>query len=367
MTEEAIKLSEIFITDRTSAETDDRCGMKFWLYKKEADAGIVPKEEPLALSLGRQTHEDLALLAEMRDISPAGLSAVVDPILGALTEEDRFQQDKMELLYRRLGWFVAYGLFIEPGIRARYENVHIEKEIILDRTPLWVAVTPDRVLRNRESGKLEYREYKTSISASQKWMQSWHFAIQLHIGIAAIGEELGEKVNFAQVQALMKGDYSSVDHRLVHPYAWGYRNSKTSEWTHSYLQAKGSDWEPMPVWEYPGGLVAWVIKCGKEVAEQQFPYSPPVFLNARMLDEWVTRRTARERQVRIVTPLCRENPTLKSIYFEKRTSQCRPAFGDACPYLRVCWNATLAENPLLSEDFVKRTPHHEIEIIGAEV
>src|SRR4051812_38330105 len=107
----------LFYEDRSAAETDDRCGMRYWWNRLEGGKGIVPKEEPLALLLGRETHLDLAQVAQMEDISPAVIQEAINDILKDITEEDKQFQKKMELVYRRVGWLAAFALFIEPGIR----------------------------------------------------------------------------------------------------------------------------------------------------------------------------------------------------------------------------------------------------------
>src|ERR1051326_8529564 len=218
----------IYLEDRSGAELDDKCGMAYWWNRKAGPKklGIVPKEAALALRIGAETHNDLLTVAKMPSVHRDAVAEMVQEILNGVAEDakDPTNQGKMELLYRRLGWFVAFALFIEPGIRARYETILVEDELILDRDPLWVAVTPDRILKHRDDGRLEYREYKTTISASQKWLQSWHFALQLHLGLAAASEELEQKINFAQVMGLMKGNLSAADKRLIHPYVWGFYN-----------------------------------------------------------------------------------------------------------------------------------------------
>jgi hypothetical protein len=367
-----VKLDKaIYLTDRSAAETDDTCGMKFWWNRLEGNRGIVPKEDQLPLLIGRETHSDLEAITRMdsEELSPEGLEAVTGEILDHLTLADRQNQKLMEMVYRRLGWLVGFALYIEPKIRKRYETVGVEKEIILDRSPLWVAVTPDRVLRDKTDGHLEYLEYKTTISASQKWLNSWIYQIQLHIGLAALSEELGEKIQFAQIMGLMKGnsgwgDAVEKQGRLHHPYVWGYYNGDTKAWTWDYNQARASNWSPLPVWEYEGGIVKWVQLAGLEVALQQFPFSPPVFLNSRLLDKWVERRLSREMMIRAVKEPARENPTLKNIHFPMIQSRCKPPFGDQCQYLKACWNAETNLNPLGSGDFIERVPHHEMEIVG---
>ena len=211
---------KIYYEDRSGAELDDRCGQAYFWNRIFNGHGIVRIGEPLALAVGRATHEDIGSLGEMKDISPAGLQEAIDGILENIREEDKQNVSKMEILYRRLGWLAAWGLYMEPKIREVYDHVSVEAELILDRDPLWVGVTPDRVLRDRSSGKLVYKELKTTITANYKWLQSWAFMPQLHIGMAAIGEELEERVAHSQIVGLMKGYYDK-DQKLRHPYVWG--------------------------------------------------------------------------------------------------------------------------------------------------
>lgn len=351
-----------YLTNRTASETDDKCPRKFWLSQKEGGKGIVPVTEALPLLVGREIHEDLSTLATIEDLSAQNLQDLIDGILSDLPADARDHQSKLEMVYRRAGWIAAWGLFIEPTIRAHWTNVSIEKEIILDRSPLWVAVTPDRVVQNKaHPDRLKYIEYKSTITAKKQWLDSWMYQIQLHTSLAAVNEELKKKVGYATVVGLLKGSYSPADNRLLHPYVWGYYNSQSGAWTHDYNKSRSSNWEPMPVWEYPGGVVEWVQKCGEEVARAQFPTSPPVTLNKRMLNEWVTRRLAREKQIRVVQDLCQTDLKARSVFFPMIQSQCRPAFGDPCPYIRPCWTAGF--DPKNDPDFEVRKPHHDLEVI----
>lgn len=354
----------IFLTDRSAAELDDKCGMAFYWNRLHGGMGIVPKVDAVALRIGAEIHKDLATIAEMPDISPEAIQAAIDELTSTITLEDHIETKRMEMLYRRLGWLAAFALYIEPGIRRVYENVAIEEEIVLDRDPLWVVTTPDRLLRHRDSGIIEYREYKSTISAGYKWMESWPYAIQLHIGLAAAEEDRDVPVKFAQVMGLLKG-WTSEDGKLMHPYTWAYQNTKNGAWSCTY--ERGSEWIKVPVWDYPGGVVKWVQFCGEDIARAQFPHSRPVFLNKPMLDDWVQRRLRRERQIHgLGKDNIKASHALKVMYFEKRTRNCKPPFGDACPYLGPCWNAAIAEDPLKTGDFEVRTPHHEMEIIGVE-
>lgn len=360
------KQSVVLLDDRSGAEIDDKCGMMYWMNRIEGGIGISPTKKALPLLIGSETHNDLATIAKMSDIRPEAISELVDDLLSELTPAQRENTTAMELFYRRLGWLVAFALYMEPRIRAEWDNVWIEDELILKRDPLYVPVTPDRILRSKkDSDHLIYKEYKTVTRAWSSWVQSWQFAIQLHIGIAAAQEELGQTINYAQVMGLQKGYYSQADDRLNHPYTWGYYNERTSEWEHRYDFARDKAWVKMPVWEYPGGIVKWVQLCGEEVGLGQFPHSAPVFLNPRMLDEWVARRKRRQFQIKGVRERCRTDEKLRAIYFERRQAQCRsPYTREACPYLLACWNAEVNANPLAHPDYEPRQPHHEVEIVG---
>ena len=120
---------------------------------------------------------------------------------------------------------------------------------------------------------------------------------------------------------------------------------------------------PRPVWEYDGGILEWVSKLGKEVADTQFAFSPPIFLNERLLDDLVRARTRREQLISIVRSGCQTNPDLRAIHFEPRFSECSPAIGSPCAYLAACHNETINRDPIRSGLFVKRIPHHDVEIL----
>jgi len=364
---------KIYITDRSAAETDDTCGWKFYLNRIEGGIGVVPAEDPIYFKIGRETHEDLAKIAEMPDISAAAIDGVVGGILNQGWLNDKDDVSKLELTYRRVGWLTAFALFIEPQIRAKYNNVHIEKEIILDRTPLWVACTPDRLLEDKESGALCYKEWKSVKYANAAWVAHWQYAIQLHIGIKAAMEELNRPIAFGQVMGLVKGQ-ASKDGHLSHPYVWGYHNEKKDQWSCSWDDGKKSGWALTPVWKYPFGVVSWVKKvCGPEVAKAQFPHSAPVFLNERMLDGWVEARTHRETRIEFFKSAINdaevllsddERSKLRNTFFPKRLAQCRPQIGSPCEYLMACWNAETASDPCGKGVYVPRVPHHEVEIIS---
>jgi hypothetical protein len=352
---ESTEKSEILLTDRSGCELDDRCKMAFWWNRKEGGSGIVSTQEQKELTVGTEIHDDLDWASKW-DLSERSLTERINELQRPGSQG--LGLNAQESLQRRCGWLVAYCLYLEPRVREKYEDIRTEGEVVLDRYPLWVAVTPDRVLRDRATGKVVYREYKSALSASYKWMQSWKYAIQLHLGMKALEEELGEKIGFSQIMALMKGDEKQG--RLHHPYVYGWFNEGTQKWSAKYMP--GNAWSPRPTWEYEGGIIEWVKFCGEQIAIEQFPHSEPVFLNEVMLDEWITARTHRMRVVKEVVDICRDSWQHRLIYFPPTLASCRPAYGATCQYLPICWNAEARVDPLRRDDFKKREPHHIIEL-----
>src|SRR3990167_5087705 len=348
--------SPILLTDRTTIETDWTCGQKRYWYKEYGSGGIVPKDEPAYFEEGRDIHDNLANLAGNAD-PLEWTRCVVATEMARVERQNITGQLELETLYRRLGWLLAFAKWIEPGVRAEYETISVEGEVILDRAPLWIACTPDRILRRRDDGRLVYREYKTTKKTSYEWMNYWPHAVQLHLGIKAVEEEMGERMGFAHVQGLFKGYVK--EGKLRHPYTWAYSNGE--KWQKDW---KGG-WDLRPVWEYPGGLEAWVDCLGEEVSRTQCPYSAPIFLDDRLVEELVEQVRQREQAVRVYHQTdVADRAYQHQWYFPQRFSQCRPMFGSPCAYREACWNASVGADPIGSGIYVTRTPHHEVELVG---
>ena len=354
--------SRPLLTDRTTIETDQTCGMKRWWYKHEGGTGIVPAVEAKYFLDGRQYHEDFALLAEADDPLKRAkeLIEAIEEKLG--TETD---QIFLETQTRRAAWIAANGLFIEPELRLTHRTIHVEWELVLDRSPLWVAVTPDRVLERISDGKLIYRDYKGvgGWGATYNWMNHWPYAIQLHTVIAAVQEELDRPVAYAQIMGLAKGQ--ERDGKLSHPYVWAYSDG-ADEWMPVvgdgyYYEAKKKGLTKRPVWEYAGGILKWVSDLGPDVARNQFPFSAPVFLNERLLNWLVKSRTRREKELDLFGAKCQTDLDARLAHFPPNFNECRPVVGTECPYLAACHNATVNSDPLRSGMYVVRTPHHDLE------
>lgn len=338
----------IHIADMEGAEVDDTCGMKYWYSFMEGGRGIIPKDHVIPDLIDREIHNDLAAIAEMEVINPSTLQAAVDEILARLTPKDKEDQYKMELLYRRLGWLVAFALYVEPNIRATFDTIKTDRELLLNRDPLFVVTYPDRILKSKANGELSYREYVMMPPGMNRhlWLNSWQYRVRLHIGQAAAEASLKQHVTYGQVMGLSKGYYSIMDKRLVHPYVWGYYHARKEEWTHSdaVIKENASGWQMMPTWKFPGGIIAWVRMCGEAAAFAQFPMSGVVKQNMGLVEEWSDHRLHREREIKGVNGACQGNHKLRAIYFAKQTKECTTTMGEDCPYMKACWDKKLNNN-----------------------
>lgn len=340
-----------YLTDVNSSEMDDSCPMKTWHSRFEGGRGIEPKEGIVTKRILEETHADLRMLANLEDLSAENIQRICNEAVAGLTDEDYKDRQKMEFLYRRLGWFAAFATFIEPTIRGQYENVPCDSEVVLDHDPLWVIATPDRLLKHRATDELLYREYVLMPASltNRKWLQQWHYNIRAHIGMAATEDAMKVKVTFGQIMGLSEGYISTIDARLVHPYVYGYHRG--DEWSPNF-KTEDDGWKRAPIWEFTGGIVNWVTLCGRTMAENQFPFSPYIIKNAHLVDEWCARRLSRERTIRNMTDVAHTNYHIRGLHFQKHTSQCKPADGSECQFLKACWNPELKVNPFKSGDYI---------------
>lgn len=369
--EDEMKRKVIHLMDITQAEVDDTCGMRYWLSYMEGGRGMTPTLDVIPNMIEQETHNDFRTISSMPDLSADNIKKSVDDILSKLTEDDKKNQRRMELMYRRLGWLAAFALYIEPKIREQYYTILTDGEQVLNRDPLMIVTYPDRVLRSKANSEVTYREYVPMIPGvnHHNWLDSFKYRVRLHAGIAAMEEARKEHIAYGQVMGLSKGYYSLFDKRLVHPYVWGYYHAKKEEWTHSQtvVSENAAGWKQMPVWNFLGGVVAWVKMCGESVANVQFPLSGMVKQDKLFLQSWVDRRLHREREIRGVNGECYGNKKLRAIYFARRTDQCQTTVGEDCPYVKACWDKKIGAEPFKSGAFVpKRSdwPVRLTEVLG---
>lgn len=350
----------IFLTTLQEASTDDACSMKLWYSKFQRGGGLTPNASLLSDEMYQATLSDMRTIALMEDISQAAIQEMIDEILSQLSSDDHLNYRAKELLYRRLGWMSAYALFVEPQIRKIYETIDIEEEADIERESLMVRVqTGGRLLRHKQSNQIEHREFVMTATANAKWRDSWEWNIRPHLNFMAIREGLGKTLMWSRIIGLNTGFVANVENaQLHHPYVYGHFNQTTGEWTHAFKlkDEDGGTWRERPVWDYPGGLTDWVMKVGPVIAEQQFPLSPKIGLNRRLVDEWLQHRLHRERQIQSMKISAQDNPLIRNLHFPRRTDQCAPVHAAQCAFKDLCWSEPFMSAALQSTKFTVNLP-----------
>lgn len=355
----------IFVTTLKEANLDDSCPQKLWYAKFQRGSGIVPNTEILPNEMFEATLSDMQTVSLMQDISPGAIQEVIDGVLHGLSSQDLKNTRAMELLYRRLGWMAAYAIFVEPQIRKIYATIDIPDTTWIERESLRVNTpTSGRLLRNRQNGQVEHREFVLTGSANAKWRESWEWNIRPHLTLLAIREGLGQKIDFCRIIGLNTGFTSSVPGaQLHHPYVYGHFNKTTGEWSHLFklTDEDGGSWVERPVWEYGLTLIEWVIKVGATVADQQFPLSPKIPLNQRVVNLWLQRRLFRERHLQSMKVTAQDNMYLRNLHFPMKTEACAPIHSAPCAFKDLCWSEPFMSAALMSQKFTPNNPLLKVE------
>lgn len=346
-----------YVVRYEDAELDAICPMKFWHASLAGDGvGMTKKTDIVPNAIENIIHEDLRTISNMMDLSPRTITNHLEDLTSNLTYEDRQQTRFMELFYRRLGWIAAFASYIEPKIRLEYETIPTPEEIDFTIDNISIICKPDRLLRDRKTNELVYQEYlKMPLGlANRGWMDAHKYHMRLHVGMAAMNQLLNEKnglrVLKGQIRGMSEGYWSSYDKSMHHPYIQGYYSREQKEWNTEHQM--GKEWEELPVWQYPDGMVKWVHLVGEKKALQVFPLTEIVDLNLVMLDSWMAYQVYRQRQISKFATVCQTNHHLRQVHFERDTSSCRPYLNPPCTFLNACWNEEDRTQPLKSGEYV---------------
>lgn len=346
----------IYMTDLTAAFIDDRCGRQYWYRELEGGRGIMRREDVIPDQILSATYSDLHTLQilDEDDLTAPALAIVVGDLVEGLSAADRANEALMRLFYRRLGWIAAWGLYFEGIVRRCYDTIPLPETIMFERDPLKIKITPGRLLRGKGGKQVTYRTFQPTPIVTALWKGTLPYQLRPYIEAMAVQDETGIGIDQIQVVSLATG--RPYEGGLTHPYVTAYHKEGTQEWNHNFLLAKGPEWKTRPVWEYGAGVVAWVLKCGLDVANAQFSYSNSFSPLAKVVDAWVARRLHRERTILGMAGDAHGNHHLRNQHFPMNTTACAPLFEEKCPYTTLCWCHGTVLNPLASDKFVARRP-----------
>ena len=354
---------------QTSTGADWRCpraGYYGYLY---GGTGIRPIGKGLELFLGTALHDGMAAIAGgvgIDAIAAAAVKQVKEGILiepadyyAAFPEELVFANEQSALVEGLLRGFAKH---VWPRMQAEYkEVVCVERPMIYRHGPEGQFVfmaKADIIVRDKE-GQLWYIEYKSTSSNKEQWIDSWRTAVQLHSSVKAVEETLGEAVTGVIVQGLYKGYVNAG--KQTSPFCYSYFKQGSPPFTEdrfSYSYTPG--YKKYPSWEMKGGVKRWVDEMPETILAEQFPQTPPIFLNMDLIDAFFRQQEMRQGEIFAASDALREadpeaTQEILDLTFPQRFDQCFPSWGKGCPFAKLCHGRNV--DPL-AEGFEPRDNEH---------
>lgn len=360
---------DLVLYDRSRVTTDWRCPrQRYWNYEFQGK-GLSSKHTSLELFLGTTLHDGLAAIAihhlsgsvDIDLIADTARQQVLDGLLKDQTGDEGhvdFASEQASLIEGLLRGFLAHSW---PRLIAAYPTiVYIEREMTFTHDGLTFMSRPDLILADPD-GNLWYIEFKSTSSKKEGWVNSWQTAVQLHSTCLAVEETIGESVTGVIVQGLYKG-YESYG-KQSSPFCYAYRRDGTPPFSHPETRYDyRSGFKRVPVWDLPGGTAGWVHGMPADILGDQFPQTPPIFINPDLVRDFFTQRSYREHEIRLALDMIEmgeDEAAILNATFPQRFDQCRPYFGRDCTYLKLCHGPKV--DPF-DEGFVAREPHHALEV-----
>lgn len=355
---------------KSSVGVDQTCKRKLY-FNYELLGGIQAKTTSLELFIGIALHDGLAAIAEgiaIDDIATAGFKQVYVPLIEAATNPNTGEIQDEDIDYAKEQATLVEGLLrgfhkhVWPRLMNDYTVYLVEKPMVYRHGDLGMMVKADLVLQSKLDETLWYVEYKSTSSKREEWVKSWETNVQLHSSIYAIEQSEGIEVTGVIVQGLYKG-YESYG-KLSSPMCYAYKKSGNPPFTQSQVSYKYlNGWRRTPTWELEGGLKAWVEGMPEEVLADQFPQTPPIFINKDLIDAFFRQQTMRQHQ--IIDALVNlksadldawDKQSVLDEVFPQNFEACTPSWGRfECQYKLLCHGGV--EDPLM-HGFVARDVKH---------
>jgi hypothetical protein len=372
------KMNKIIpLYDRSRVVSDWSCPRKrYWNYEYEGK-GIVKGNSSLELFTGTTIHDALAYIAksaklgeelDLDKLCEAAFHQMHAALISAGAGEVGAETFALEQATLVEGLIRGFYKHVWPRLMEQYpEILYVEQEMEFAHDGLLFMSKPDLVVGNKD--QVVYVEYKSTSSKKDNWINSWDTAVQLHSTCKAVEATTGTRVDAVVVQGLYKG-YESYG-KQSSPFCYAYRRAGNPPFTHEEISYEyRAGFKRFPVWGLPGGIGAWVDKMPTATLADQFPQTPPIFINEELVEAFFRQRATREHNIaffhrqdkrlddpELVTDMTHES--LLDMSFPQRFDQCSPGWGRGCEYKKLCHGAV--RDPL-SEGFTWRTPHHAKEL-----
>jgi len=115
------------------------------------------------------------------------------------------------------------------------------------------------------------------------------------------------------------------------------------------------------VWQKDGGVKRWVEEMPPALLASQFPRTPPIFVNERLVDKFFKQQGRREIEIQEFAerthPKDENFEDILDVVFPQHWESCN-MYNRPCPYKRLCFGA---EVDPLSIGYTPRYSHHPLE------
>lgn len=362
--------SPIKLYSKSSVERDWKCPRSYYYAYEYDGTGIQSEEKGFPLFIGSALHDALAVIAEQERtakvdidiIAKTAWDQVYDPlheqayINNALdADKENFAKEQSCLVEGLIRGFYKH---MWPKLMAEYTIWLIEEPLVYKHGSCGMMSKSDLVLERKADGSKWYFEYKSTSSKREEWIKSWESAIQVHSSVRALEDAFpGEDFAGVIIQGLYKG-YVSYG-RQNSPFCYAYVKYGQPPFTKDqYFYEFKSGFRKVPVWEMEGGVAWWVEQMPEEIIMDQFPQTPPIFVNDHLIDNFFRQQEHRQTEIQMYHMHSDEETKahLMDSVFPQRFDQCSPSFGFGCNYRPLCHGPDVSPYDL---GFVKRDTAHQ--------
>ena len=364
--------------DRSRVVEDWNCPRaRFWHYEF-GGRGLTRSTTAIELYLGITVHDAVAAIATLTSFKEA---ISIDAIAGAaysqirqsLEEPDEGPNPDDDYIEEQAvlaeGLVRGFYKHVWPRLMESYpEILFVEKEMTYphdlkgqhspDQPDLLFMSKPDLILTDGQ-GEAVYFEYKTTSSKKEDWINSWDTAVQLHSTIRAVKATTGVDISNVIVQGLYKG-YRAYN-KQSSPFCYAYFKRGNPPFSSDQISYEfKAGFKRTPVWELDGGIKQWVEDMPDQILTEQFPQTPPIFINDSLVDSFFRQRAKREYEIATASALLKDDldQDLLDRVFPQRFDKCQPGWGSPCQFRTLCHG--YVEDPL-SEGYQFRESHHQLE------
>jgi len=367
-------IQNMIFYSQSSVVADWNCPRAGYYGHHYQGTGLSSGVKGIELFIGTALHDGLAALAngvEIDAIAEAAVEQVKQGLLNATEGEVASEEFASEQGALVEGLLRGFNKHVWPRILKDYVVHTVEQPCIYRHDDTgWGAsagrfgfmARPDLILEDHE-GSLTYYEFKSTSSNREQWTNSWASAVQLHSGVRAFEQTTGEKITSIIVQGLYKG--SLYKGKQTSPFCYGYHKSgeppfTTEKWSYTYKPGMYKN----PIWHRAGGVKAWVEEMPDDMLTEQFPQTPPIFINESLMDTFFRQQASRQLEAWMgaqgmmnTTLDAGAKQMVMDLAFPQRFDKCNPSFGRPCEFRQLCHGKV--DNPLAVGFVLRDTSHRD--------